>query len=62
MTMRSGRFCQWQRFGNQIIRIGDAARTTEGFVEVILNAWNDATQDEAIVAWDQFRGSDMNCH
>jgi hypothetical protein len=51
-----------ERFDGEIIRNGDAGRTTEGSVEVPLNVWNDITQDEAIGAWDYFRGSDAICH
>jgi hypothetical protein len=34
-----------QPFGDEIVRKGDAACTIEGFVEVLLNIWNKATQN-----------------
>jgi hypothetical protein len=51
-----------QRFSEEIIRAGDAARTIEGPVEVRLNISNDVTQDEAIGASHRCRGPDVICH
>jgi hypothetical protein len=36
-----------QRFGDEIIRNGEAVCTIEGSAEVLLNVWNDAAQDQA---------------
>jgi hypothetical protein len=51
-----------QRFGEEIVRNGDAACTIKGSVEVLSNVWNDVTQDEVIGAWDHFGRSNVICH
>jgi hypothetical protein len=51
-----------QPFGDDIIRNGDTVCAIEGSFEVPLNVWNDVTQEDALGAWDHFRGSRAICH